>query len=90
MLAATLGAWAVTAGAAALGAVALVAATDLSRSDAIVISSMTSYLLFAFLMMWSFAERRLLRVWVVLTLAAIGAHAGAAAIETGLPVTVAP
>lgn len=84
--AATLGSYAVTAGAAALMAVALVATARFSRSDALTLGSMTAYLLFTFLMLWCFAERRLGRVWLVLLIAALATHGAAALIERTLPV----
>ena len=84
--AATLGGYAVTAGAAALVAAVLVAAAQLSRSDALIAGSMTAYLLFAFLMLWCFAERRLRRVYLVLLAATLATHGAALLIERQLPV----
>lgn len=84
--AATLGSYVVTAGAAALMAVALVATARFSRSDALTLCSMTAYLLFTFLMLWCFAERRLGRVWLVLLIAALATHGAAVLIERTLPV----
>lgn len=85
ILAATLGAYAVTAGAVALIAAALVASAHLSRSDALIVGSISGYLLFTFLMLWCFAERRLGRVWLALSLAALATHGVAALIERALP-----
>lgn len=87
VLAALVGAYAVTAGATALMAVLLVLAGGASRSDALIAGSMIGYLLFAILMLWCFAERRLARVWLVLVGAAIATHALAMWIEPALPVT---
>lgn len=87
VLAALVGSYAVTAGAAALLAVLLVLATGASRSDALIAASMISYILFAVLMLWCFAERRLARVWLVLVGAAIATHALAVWIEPALPLT---
>lgn len=84
--AATVGAYAVTAGAAALIAVVMVYTARLSRSDALIVGSVLGYLLFAFLMLWSFAERRLWRVWLVLAAAALGTHGFAMLLEPLLPV----
>lgn len=87
VVAATLGTYAVSAAAAALVGVTLVALTDLSRSDALLIGSMVAYLLFAGLMLWCFAERRLLRVWLGLIAATVTAQGLAMAIEPTLPVS---
>lgn len=87
VLAALVGSYFVTAGAAALIAVLLVLGAGASRSDAMVGGSMLSYVIFAVLMLWCFAERRLARVWLVLTLAAIATHALAFWIEPTLPIT---
>lgn len=86
VLAALVGAYAVTAGATALIAVLLVLATGASRSDALIVGSMIGYLLFALLMLWCFAERRLARVWLALVVAAIATHGLAIWIEPALPV----
>lgn len=86
VVAAILGAYAVTAGAAALMAVALVATVNLSRSDAMILGSMIAYLLFALLMLWCFAERRLGRVWLVLLVGTLVLHGAAMMIERTLPV----
>lgn len=87
VLAAVVGAYAVTAGATALIAVLLVLATGASRSDALIAGSMIGYLLFALLMLWCFAERRLARVWIALVGAAVATHWLAIWIEPTLPVT---
>lgn len=87
--AATLGSYAVTAGAAALVAVALVATAHLSRSDALIVGSMIAYLLFTFLMLWCFAERRLGRVLLILVAGALSTHGLAVLIERNLPVLAA-
>lgn len=87
VLAAVIGAYAVTAGAAALIAVLLVLATGATRSDALIVASMIGYLLFALLMLWCFAERRLARVWLMLAGAAIATHLLAMWVEPILPVT---
>ena len=86
VLAALIGAYAVTAGATALVAVLLVLATGASRTDALIVGSMIGYLLFALLMLWCFAERRLARVWLVLVGAAVATHGLAIWIEPVLPV----
>lgn len=87
VLAAVIGTYAVTAGATALIAVLMVFATGASRSDALIGASMIGYLLFAVLMLWCFAERRLARVWLILAGVAIATHLLAMWIEPILPVT---
>ncbi len=86
ILAALVGAYAVTAGATALIAVVLVLYTDASRPDALIVGSMFGYVLYAVLMLWCFAERRLTRVWLLLVGAAVATHALAMWIEPALPV----
>lgn len=90
VLAATVGAYAVTAGTAALVAVVMALAARTSRSDALIVGSVVGYLLFAFLMLWCFAERRLMRVWLVLAAAALGTHGLAMLIERALPLAGGP
>ncbi len=88
VLAAVIGAYAVTAGVTALIAVLLVLAGGLSRSDALIIGSMIGYVIFAVAMLWCFAERRLWRVWLILLGGAIATHMLAIWIEPALPVIV--
>ncbi|WP_183030111.1 iron transporter [Altericroceibacterium spongiae] len=87
VLAAIFGAYAVTAGMTALIAVLLVRITGVSRPDALMAGSMIGYLLFALLMLWCFAERRLARVWLVLLGAALASHLLAMWTEPTLPVS---
>ncbi|MFT3967543.1 MAG: hypothetical protein QM690_16845, partial [Sphingobium sp.] len=86
VLAATGGAWAATMGSVALVAVLLLLAAPLTRSDALIVGSMIGYPLFAFLMLWCFAERWLSRVWLVLLLATLATHSIAILVEPALPV----
>lgn len=86
VLASIVGAYAVTAGVTALIAVLLVLIADASRSDALIAGSMVGYLLFALLMLWCFAERRLGRVWLVLLGVTFVTHLLAMWIEPALPV----
>lgn len=86
VLAALVGAYAVTAGAAALIAVILVLAAGASRADALIAASMIGYVIFALVMLWCFAERRLARVWLALVAVAVVTHALAIWIEPALPV----
>lgn len=87
-LAAVVGSYAVSAGAAALISVLLVVGAGLGRSDALIIGSVLGYLLFAFLMLWCFAERRLLRVWIALVTAAAATHGAAWLIAPTMSVSV--
>lgn len=87
-LAAVIGSYAVTAGAAALIGVLLVVGAGLGRSDALIIGSVLGYLLFVFLMLWCFAERRLIRVWGVLFVAAAATHGAAWLIAPAMAVSV--
>ncbi|MFA7595083.1 MAG: hypothetical protein WCY92_01910 [Novosphingobium sp.] len=86
VLASIVGAYAVTAGATALIAVLLVFTAGIARSDALIVGSMIGYAVFALLMLWCFAERRLARVWLALAGAAIATHALAIWVEPALPV----
>lgn len=86
VLASLLGAYAVTSGFAALLAVLMILSTRVSRTDALIAASMISYVVFAVVMMWCFAERKLGRVWLVLLGAAIATHALAIWLEPMLPV----
>ena len=88
-LAAVIGCWLVTAGATALMAVLMVLWSGAARPDALVASSMMGYVLWAVLMLWCFAERRLGLVWLVLIAAAIATHALALWIEPTLPLNPA-
>ena len=82
--AATVGSYAVTAGSAALIALLLISAAALSRSDALIVGSCIGYLLFAAVMLWCFAERRLARVWLVILLVSVATHGAAILLELGL------
>ncbi len=90
VLAATLGSYGCTAGAAALIAVVLVASANLSRSDAAIVGSIVAYLVFTILMLWCFAERRLGRVWLFLLLGTLATHGAAILIEQDLPISGTP
>lgn len=87
VVAATLGAYVVAAGAAALIGVALASAADMSRSDALIAGSCLAYMLFAGMMLWCFAERRLRRVWGVTLAAAVATHVAAYLIAPSVPLS---
>jgi hypothetical protein len=64
LIAAIGGGYAVAAGLAALLAVALPLVTPMVRSEAVVLSSMLAFPIYLALLIWAFAERRLLRLWL--------------------------
>ncbi|WP_428660411.1 hypothetical protein [Reyranella sp.] len=66
LIAAIGGGYAVAAGLAALLALTLPAVTPMVRSEAVVLSSMLAFPIYLALLIWAFAERRLLRLWLVL------------------------
>lgn len=70
------GGYAVSAGLAALAAVALPAATLLLRSDAVVLASMLAFPIYLAVLIWAFAERRIGRLCIILLTAAIVSWAG--------------
>jgi hypothetical protein len=79
---AAIGGYAVSAQAAAWAALAL--RPLLGRSEAVVLSAMLAFVLYLVVLLWAFAERRLLRLWLVLavlpacsSIFAIGVGAGA-------------
>lgn len=71
------GGYAVSAGLAALAAVALPPATGLPRSKAVVLASMLALLVYLALLVWAFAERRLARLCLLLTVAGVASWGGA-------------
>ncbi|HYD05306.1 MAG TPA: iron transporter [Reyranella sp.] len=74
------GGYAVTAGVAALAAVVLPMLTSMPRSEAVVLASMLAFLLYLALLIWAFAERRLLRLCLILAVAGAASWAGALAL----------
>ncbi|MFZ5781184.1 MAG: hypothetical protein ACOY4R_13400 [Pseudomonadota bacterium] len=77
LVAAILGGYAVSAGLAALAAVVLPAVTLMPRSEAVVLSSMMAFLVYLALLIWAFAERRLVRLWLIMAVAGTGTWGGA-------------
>lgn len=69
--------YAVAAGLAALAAVSLPAVTALPRSEAVVLASMLAFILYLGLLIWGFAERRLVRLCTVLAITATASWGGA-------------
>lgn len=77
LIAAVGGGYAVAAGLAALAAVALPAAGLMVRSEAVVLASMLAFLLYLALLIWAFADRRLVRLCLVMVAAGIASWGGA-------------
>ena len=71
------GGYAVSAGLAGLAAVALPAITPLPRSEAVVLASMLAFLIYLALLIWAFAEPRLVRLCLVLAAVGIASWGGA-------------
>jgi hypothetical protein len=74
---AVLGGYAVSAGTASLAAVGLPAVASLPRSEAVVLASMLSFLVYLAILIWAFAERRLARLGLILVAAGVVSWAGA-------------
>jgi hypothetical protein len=77
LVAAIGGGYAVSAGLAALAAVALPATTAMPRSEAVVLASMLAFLVYLGVLIWGFAEPRLLRLCVILVAVGIVSWGGA-------------
>jgi len=75
VLSAAVGSYYVSSGLAALGAVILVAATGMERSEAVMVNVLAAFLTYLILAMWAFCERRLLVVNTTIWLGAIATHA---------------
>ncbi|MPZ34332.1 MAG: iron uptake protein [Rhodospirillales bacterium] len=69
MLLAIGGGYAVSAGLAALAVATLSAITTLPRSAVVVLASMLTFLVYLAILIWTFAERRLLRLCLILAAA---------------------
>lgn len=86
LIAAIGGGYIAAAGLAALLAVALPAITPMVRSEAVVLSSMLAFPIYLALLIWAFAERRLLRLWLTFGstgIASWGCALGLARLATG-------
>lgn len=77
LVAAVGGGYAVSAGLAALAAVGLPLATTLPRSEAVVLASMLAFLVYLALLIWAFAEPRLVRLCLILATAGVVSWGGA-------------
>ena len=80
ILAAIVGGYLLSAGLVTLAAMALGLA--MAQSEAVVLTSMLGFILYLAVLLWSFAERRLWRVWAV--------AAGGGAVASGLALWLAP
>jgi hypothetical protein len=80
LVAAIGGGYAVTAGVAALAAVALPMLTAMPRSEAVVLVSMLAFVLYLVLLIWAFAARRLGRLCAILLAAGATSWGGALAL----------
>jgi hypothetical protein len=77
LVAAVGGGYAVSAGLAALASVALPSAGSMPRSEAVVLASMLAFLVYLVLLIWAFAEPRLIRLCLILAAAGIVSWGGA-------------
>ena len=80
ILAAVVGGYLLSAGLVTLAALGLGQAIE--QSEAVVLTSMLGFLLYLALVLWTFAERRLWRIWTVM--------AGGSAASLGLALWLAP
>jgi hypothetical protein len=71
------GGYGVSAGLAALAAVALPATTAMPRSEAVVLASMLAFLVYLGLLIWGFAEPNLVRLCLILAVVGIVSWGGA-------------
>jgi len=71
------GGYGVSAGMAALAAVALPATTAMPRSEAVVLASMLAFLVYLGLLIWGFAEPSLVRLCLILAAVGIVSWGGA-------------
>lgn len=67
------GSYALSAVIVALLALGLPAVTGLSRADAAMLSAVLGFLVHLALIIWTFAERRLARVWILNAIGLLGA-----------------
>jgi hypothetical protein len=69
----------------AVASIALVLAFGMPRAEALMLTAMIGVLGYAAIILWSFAEPKLGRVWLALGTAAIVSHVAAAALAKWLP-----
>ena len=79
------GGYAATVGVVSLGAVLLALLVGMTRAQALVLMTMLGFLGYAAIILWGFAEPRLLRVWAVVGGVAIASHLAAMALARLLP-----
>lgn len=78
--------YAATVGLVTLLSVVLVLLFGMVRSEAIMLLSMIGFLGFAGIIIWGFAESRLVRIWAILSGVAIISHGAALALAPLMPV----
>lgn len=85
VIAVVVGGYAATVGLVALFAVLFTLVLGMARSEALVLASMVGFLGYAAIVIWGFAERRSLRLWVILGGGAVLSHAVAILLARLLP-----
>lgn len=85
VVAVVVGGYAATMGLVALASVLLALGLGWQRSEAIVLATLVGFLVYTAVIIWGFAEARLLRLWAVLGGIALLAHLAAVALAAGLP-----
>jgi hypothetical protein len=84
-VAALLAGYAATVGLAALCSVLLVLLFGMTRAEALMLMAMIGIVGYAAIIIWSFAEPRLTRIWAILLSVAIFSHMGAITLAKLLP-----
>ena len=85
VLLAVVGGYALTVGIA--GLVALMLAQVMPRSEAVVLMCMLAFVLYLVILLWSFTERRLWRLWLTLAGGALASHGVSLWLATVAPAT---
>lgn len=85
VIAVVVGGYAATVGLVALFAVLFALVFGMARSEALVLASMIGFLGYAAIVIWGFAERRSLRLWVILGGGAVLSHTVATLLARLLP-----
>jgi hypothetical protein len=87
VVAAVVGGYAATVGLVALASV-LLALAGMQRSEAVVLMTIIGFIGYVAILIWGFAEPRLLRLWAVLGGVAVASHLGALWLAERLPAPV--
>jgi hypothetical protein len=88
ILATIVGGYAATVGVVAFTSVLIALLFDMQRSEAVVLMTMIGFLGYTAIIIWGFAERRLIRLWTVLGGVAVGSHLAAIWLAQRLPPVV--